>query len=279
MRSLCLVFILLVTSSLTFCQSKPPNCISYLSLLNGTFDCYSCDLGYVIAQNSTSGLRSCYGCSPGCQSCQNAGPTKCDTCSQGYTLLNPGETCSPCAANCTKCDDVAGGGQCDPGSCQQGFGNNPVGGWRDCVKCYDDACLNCSLNYLNCTTYGTCSPGKYMNYSEETLQNVTQTHGTCYSCIANCQNCTNGENCTTCIPGYVNVSYPVKQNNVVIGFSYLCEPVSNVVVTDYNYIGVIISVVSGLLMTIAVAFVCYRQGKKSAADMDKKLSDSSVSAL
>jgi hypothetical protein len=118
-----------------------------------------------------------------------------------------------------------------------------------------------------------------MNYSEETLQNVTQTHGTCYSCIANCQNCTNGENCTTCIPGYVNVSYPVKQNNVVIGFSYLCEPVSNVVVTDYNYIGVIISVVSGLLMTIAVAFVCYRQGKKSAADMDKKLSDSSVSAL
>ncbi len=120
MRNLCLVFILLVTPALTFCQSlppNPPNCGMYLTCYavgGGVADnCTACESGYVLAKNSTSGCMSCFGCSPGCQSCQNAGPTKCDTCSQGYTLL-PSQTCSPCIPNCTKCD-VAGRGMCDPG--------------------------------------------------------------------------------------------------------------------------------------------------------------------
>ncbi len=57
MRNLCLVFILLVIPALTFCQSlppNPPNCIQYteIDLLD---NCTSCDSGYVLEKNSTSG--------------------------------------------------------------------------------------------------------------------------------------------------------------------------------------------------------------------------------
>jgi hypothetical protein len=166
MRNLCLVFILLVTPALTFCQSlppNPPNCGMYLTCYavgGGVADnCTACESGYVLAKNSTSGCMSCFGCSPGCQSCQNAGPTKCDTCSQGYTLL-PSQTCSPCAANCTKCD-VTGSRDCDPDSCQSGFYRQLAGAFNSCVSCPTSfpGCQTC-LDYFTCTS---CINGYTLN--------------------------------------------------------------------------------------------------------------------
>jgi hypothetical protein len=157
MRSLCLVFVLLVTSSLTFCQSIP-NCKEY----SQSGSCSWCDPGYVIAKNS-SGLYSCYGCSPGCQSCQDAGATKCDTCSQGYTLLNSSQTCSPCAANCAKCD-VTGGGQCDPGSCQSGYYQDISDNYL-CKSC-SPYCQTCNSSLNNCTSCPWGITLNQMNFCE-----------------------------------------------------------------------------------------------------------------
>jgi hypothetical protein len=159
MRNLCLIFVLLVTPALTFVE--PPNCIQsniYIPSLD-VYNCSSCDSGYVLAKNSTSGYLSCFGCSPGCQSCQNAGPTKCDTCSQGYTLL-PSQTCSPCAANCTKCD-VTGSRRCDPGSCLSGFYLNSEPSCQQCPTYFGcQTCLDSSTSTCgSCTTCTSCIYG------------------------------------------------------------------------------------------------------------------------
>jgi len=239
MISLYLVFVLLVTSSLTFCQSLPPNCKS--GAIPG--DCFSCESGYVLAKNSTSGYQRCYGCSPGCQSCQNAGPTKCDTCSQGYTLLNPSQTCSPFAANCTKCD-VARGGQCDPGSCQQGFGTmtSLTSNTTICQACSSSACVSCSSSFNFCDT---CPPGFFLSTSA--------TYSTCESCngyLQYCQNCLNGQTCTACLYGYT--------------FNAQTKTCAVPTYTVTNSTGVIVSVVVCLTFAVVLGVLAFYRGKKVA---------------
>ncbi len=215
-------------------SAYPPNCQD--------ISCNTCDPGYVRIDNSTT--IGCFGCCPNCQSCQNAGPTKCDNCSQGYTLNLNSHTCEPCAANCTKCDST-GKNQCDIGSCLQGYGP----GNSACQQCQSNRCSNCSQDSNSCQK---CLP-EFYQYSS-----CAGCAGYCYACpkncstcaLNNCSTCFNSTSCTACLEGY---NFDPSTNQCLAP-----------TIIQTNSTGVILAVVFGLFLTIVGTILAYYQGKKRA---------------
>ena len=167
----------------------------------------------------------CIPCDDGCSSCTDD-YTKCDTCSPGFYLNKITNLCEKCISmkctdcsenkyNCTKCDkfyglvkipndessDLYTCEECSPKceecfdstciKCQEGYGLNGLG---NCIKCKDDKCNKCSINFLSCTE---CQKGFFVDNDEESL-----TFGECIRCSQNCSSCNNEKQCSDCIYGY-----------------------------------------------------------------------------
>jgi hypothetical protein len=156
MRSLCLLFVLLVTSSLTFCQSIP-NCNNYSS----TATCAQCDVGYHLRFSNLS-------CDPCCLNClvcaSQDGTCAAGACMSGYTLNSVSQTCEPCPENCFNCTQR--NGPCT--ICNGGYFLNQSS--NICQQC-PNFCQTCS-NSQTCTS---CINGYTFNAQTNTCAVPTYT--------------------------------------------------------------------------------------------------------
>lgn len=91
----------------------------------------------------------CLNCTdPHCGDCSEA-VDKCGSCDSGFSLDKASGRCVACAEGCNTCDE-AGPGRCDQGSCDAGWGNVADG---TCVRCSAE-CLDCTSD-TKCTNCDT----------------------------------------------------------------------------------------------------------------------------
>jgi len=116
--------------------------------------CEVCRIGFGMTEE-----KQCAVCGANCKECANAGPGKCDTCKQGFTLDAVSGQCKACAAHCHKCD-VAG-----PGGCNECGPRRMLhvrlelqGEVHECLPC-GDGCRACTMEEgcTECQSFYTLS--------------------------------------------------------------------------------------------------------------------------
>jgi len=184
------ILILSQTVVVQNCQTIDPN---YNQPGNS---CATCDPNFLRVIAPTGNAQYlCIACAPNCQSCQNSGSYKCDTCLQGYVLNKNSLTCEPCSAHCSQCDQL-GRGTCNSLMCEAGYGLN----LSACAQCRDANCANCTENIVFCNS---CVPGYALSGEN------------CYKCPQYCATCsvtyfTENDvgsvvplfSCSSCLTGY-----------------------------------------------------------------------------
>jgi len=172
---------------------------------NSTTDCTDCDAlncaecyaNHEVCENCTRGFvllqGQCVACPMDCPSCNNAGPSTCDTCRTGQGLTSPGGSPSTDCANCavTNCGECYADKQvCEV--CAAGFFLS--GG--ECIECFTDcsSCTNAGMGGCD-----RCFAGKGWAYGQDSSIPI------CTSCtVENCAECFEGYGvCEVCAAGFV----------------------------------------------------------------------------
>ena len=122
---------------------------------------------------------------PGCKRCNLEDREKCDQCRPTYGLTEA-KLCSPCGANCEKCDD-AGPGSCDV--CRKGFTLDKIS--NECRPCADH-CLKCDE-----AGPGGCNECGHKRMLHVRLEVTGEIHE-CLPCGSGCAECTEELGCTEC---------------------------------------------------------------------------------
>ena len=122
---------------------------------------------------------------PGCKRCNLEDREKCDQCRPTYGLTEA-KLCSPCGANCEKCDD-AGPGSCD--MCRKGFTLDKIS--NECRPCADH-CLKCDE-----AGPGGCNECGHKRMLHVRLEVTGEIHE-CLPCGSGCAECTEELGCTEC---------------------------------------------------------------------------------
>ena len=115
--------------------------------------CEVCHNGYAVTEE-----KQCAPCGQGCSLCHQAGPSSCDTCQKGYTLVTSfleKPQCEKCAPHCDNCD-TAGAGKCNE-----------------------------------------CKTRHMLTYTLPAEPGMPEIHE-CVPCAENCKSCSFEEGCTAC---------------------------------------------------------------------------------
>ena len=86
----------------------------------------------------------CKACSADCLTCGNAGPGLCDTCKEGFVVIDLTQNCTQCYKACGTCSSV------NPGICL----SCASGDYLDTTL---SVCLNCPATCATCTSATACT--------------------------------------------------------------------------------------------------------------------------
>ncbi|KAL4453893.1 hypothetical protein ABPG74_003776 [Tetrahymena malaccensis] len=206
------------------CNKCPDGCTSCTSYTT----CTGCKAGYSSTSNTcvssscTSPCATCTSTAASCLSCVQLylqQPNKCDSsCPSGYFKNSVNMTCTACPTGCKNCSDAKTCTLCDTSSGYRLFGST-------CTIC-TSPCATCSLtDPKSCLT---CENGLYLQNSQcvATCQKgyFNGPNYTCSPCIQGCDQCSNGNSCTTCNSNYKTYTY--KNVQVCINSSSCFSPCS-----------------------------------------------------
>ncbi|EAR97451.2 leishmanolysin family protein (macronuclear) [Tetrahymena thermophila SB210] len=208
------------------CSNCPDGCSSCTSYTN----CTGCKTGYT----SSSGACVDSSCTGNCATCSSSSKSSClsctsnlylqpgntcnSTCPSGYYQNSQNMTCTACSTGCKACSDGKTCTQCDASSGYRQQGNS-------CTLCAS-TCATCSSSNPN--SCQSCENGLYLfnNQCVVTCQKgyFNGPNYTCSPCVTGCDQCSNGNSCTTCSTGYQPFTY--KNQQICINSSSCFSPCS-----------------------------------------------------
>ncbi len=201
------------SSPINYCEPCNVACGTCTSPVNSWLTCATCNAAGFFR---TGAGTACFSCSTGCLSCSNAAATSCLSCKYGYFYDSLTFTCGLTCPNGYYGDEA--NSYCYP--C-----NPPC---ANCIGVYSGSyyCLSCTAgNYLYNFACAPSCPFSLYGYQGGCVSSCPigtyPNAGICSTCIANCQECTNGTACFICNSGtfmytglcYINCPVSLYGNN------------------------------------------------------------------